>query len=201
MSLLYRVGRVLLNFFLRLYYRIEYHGVENIPADRKGGYIVACNHRSIIDPMIIAKYIPAQIFYMAKAELFEKPFLHTVLPMLGAFPVDRGKGDMGAVEHAIDLLHHGKVLGIFPEGTRSVDGTLGKPKSGTSVIASKTGADILPIGVIVPVKKTFRSRVVVAYGKLIPHEELVIENDSPAQIRQVTKRIWGEITALVEENR
>ena len=110
--------------WIRVMYHVEIVGRENVPRDR--GYILAANHRTNMDPIFVAAGVRAPIRYMAKVELFQKGKLFSwLLHRLGAFPVERGKGDTGAVEWAEQVVRSGAVLGMFPEGTRSKDGTPG----------------------------------------------------------------------------
>ena len=132
--------------WIRVMYHVEIVGRENVPRDR--GYILAANHRTNMDPIFVAAGVRAPIRYMAKVELFQKGKLFSwLLHRLGAFPVERGKGDTGAVEWAEQVVRSGAVLGMFPEGTRSKDGTPGKPKSGavsyTHLRAHETGRNLV----------------------------------------------------------
>ncbi|MDE5564742.1 MAG: 1-acyl-sn-glycerol-3-phosphate acyltransferase, partial [Oscillospiraceae bacterium] len=87
---------------------------------------------------------------------------------LGAFPVERGKGDTAAIEQAIANVQHGTNLLIFPEGTRSKDGKVGRGKTGVALVAAKAGADVVPVGINFEGKLHFRSKITVRVGKTIP---------------------------------
>lgn len=197
MSLLFRFGRFLLMTCMRVVHRITYEGMENIP--KQGGYIICANHRTDMDPVYLAWKVDQQLYFMAKAELFRIPVLRSIMRGLEAFPVERGKGDTGAIDFATNIVKDGKILAMFPEGTRSKDGKLLKGKSGISVIASKAGADILPVGIKFEEPLHFRSTIRVRYGKMIRHEELKIEDNKPSDIKDATKRIMAEIAALLED--
>ena len=121
-----------------IYYNIKWEGVENVPKD--GGNIFASNHRSYQDPVFIALHARIPLSYMAKEELFQgnKAFKN-LITALGAFPVSRGKGDTGAIDTSIEKLQLGRNLAIFPEGTRSLDGKVGKGKTGVALIAAVAG--------------------------------------------------------------
>ena len=85
----YYLGKIITGFIFRIWFHIEFHGQENQPQDR--GYILCCNHRSALDPVLIAQKIKKPIRYMAKMELFQNPFVGFIIRHLGAFPVARGK--------------------------------------------------------------------------------------------------------------
>lgn len=108
------------------------------------GYIMASNHVSDMDPVMLGLAFHKPLNFMAKEELFRIPVFNSIIRALGAFPVARGKGDQAAIDHAVGIVKNGGVLGIFPEGTRFKDGKLHRLKSGAVVIAAKTGADVLP---------------------------------------------------------
>ncbi|MBC8545384.1 1-acyl-sn-glycerol-3-phosphate acyltransferase [Clostridiaceae bacterium NSJ-31] len=182
---------------MRIWHRISVEGVENLPDH--GGYIICSNHRTNLDPLYIAWKGQFQLYFMAKAELFHVPVLGFLIKRLGAFPVERGKGDTSAIDHAIEILQSGRVLAIFPEGTRSKDGKLLRGKSGISLIASRSGADVLPVGIKYTEPVKFRSKIVIRYGKLIPNSELTIVDNKPSDIKAATTRIMSAIGALLED--
>ena len=183
-----------------LAYQVRYQGTENIP--QKGGYILVSNHRSMADPVVIANRLDQQLFFMAKAELFENPIAGWGLRRLGAFPVDRGKGDMGAVDWAIDLLRKGDVLAMFPEGTRAPTQEPLRPKSGAAFIARATKADVLPCGVVLEKEGPGKPRITVRYGRLIPYDRLGFgEELSPREIKTATNFIWAQVLELIQEVR
>jgi 1-acyl-sn-glycerol-3-phosphate acyltransferase len=118
---------------------------------------------------------------------------------MGAFPVVRGKGDMGVIDESIKRLKKGRNLVIFPEGTRSKDGKVGKGKTGVALIAAKANVDVVPVGIIFEGELKFRKRVVVKFGKPINAETLKIaESPTPAELKNLKLTIMSEITKLVE---
>ena len=127
----------------RLIYRVRYVGKENIP--REGKLIVCSNHKSVVDPFLLAMPFKRQIRFMAKSELFENKFVGSLITALGAFSVDRGVGDSNALDRCGEILEQDGAVGIFIEGTRSLDGKLGKPKSGAVMLAHQHQAPILPV--------------------------------------------------------
>ena len=128
--------------FLRTVLRLEISGAGHVPAT--GPVILVANHESIWDPFILGVLTTRPIHYMAKAELFGYPVLRQVMHGFGAFPVDRGGGDMRALRHGIDLLRRGEVLGVFPQGTSKQDAPR-RFHRGAARLALLTGAPIVPV--------------------------------------------------------
>ncbi|MEN3028047.1 MAG: lysophospholipid acyltransferase family protein [Aquificaceae bacterium] len=126
----------------RKLFRVEVHGVENIPP---GPCIVASNHRSHLDPPVLNSVFPEPLRFLAKEELFRVPLLGRLLPHMGALPVRRGSGDLEVLELALELLHFGCKVGIFPEGSRANPGEFLKPKLGAGLLAIKSQKPILPV--------------------------------------------------------
>ena len=194
----YYLGKIVTGFIFRIWFHMEFYGQENQPRDR--GLILCCNHRSALDPVLIAQKIKKPIRYMAKIELFQNKFVSFIIRRLGAFPVARGRGDTSAIDTAVETVKKGHVLGLFPEGTRSHDDQLLRFKSGAAVIASKSGGDLLPAAIWYG-GKGFRSRVVIRYGKPIANSQIVIEENSTKQIKAVVALLHDEVEKLLEETR
>lgn len=193
---LYALGKGATYVLVRALFKMEYTGLENIPAG--GGYILASNHRSNFDPMVIAHKIKPQVHYLAKDELLSNPVSRLIISNLGVVPVKRGQGDTQALAKAGEYIHAGGVIGIFPEGRRAKDGVPLRPRSGVSIIAGQTGADILPVGVTYHGGVRAGSRVSVRYGPLIPNARLGIDPDCPSSIKASSRIIMDEILGLVQ---
>jgi len=129
--------------------RIAIEGGEHLPDEP--GVIVASNHLSILDPPLItvavARLTGRQVRYMAKAEAFSMPVVGPILRAYGGFGVRRGQADREAYRAAQDVLASGAWLGLAPEGTRSRSGHLGEPKAGVALLAIRSGATVLPVGI------------------------------------------------------
>ena len=142
---LYRILHVLFPAFFRLFGAKDY-GAENMPPE--GGVIVAANHMSNWDPPFLASFLQRPVSYMAKQELFEIPIFGTVIRWLFAFPVRRGAADRSAVKAAVKELRAGRCVGIFPEGTRSKDGEVHHFGAGVALLASMSGAPVVPAAIV-----------------------------------------------------
>jgi 1-acyl-sn-glycerol-3-phosphate acyltransferase len=126
----------------RWLYKVEVTGAERIPA---GPVILVANHESLFDPWILALATPRPVRYMAKSELWKHRLVGAAIESFGAFPVERGTGDTIALTRAADLLRHGSVLGIFPQGTSKR--LPERPyHRGAARLALSTGAALVPVG-------------------------------------------------------
>src|SRR5271165_1741295 len=189
---LYWTLRAILVPFFLVYFRLQRVGREHLP--RSGPLLLASNHRSFLDPFVIGTLVRRPVYYMAKRELFEKPWQAWVLNALGAFPVDRGTGDREAMETARMILERGDCVVVFPEGTRVRPGPLGDPRRGVGRLALETGALVAPVAVIgtEDVRRGWRIRprkVRLRVGRPLrfPH----LERCSPTLATGVTERIWA----------
>lgn len=192
------VIRPLGNLICKTLFKVEYEGLENL--DRNGGFIIAPNHILEFDPLFIAMADKRLFHYIAKSEIFENPIVNKAATHLNAFPIVRGKGDMTAVNYAIELIRRGEVLCIFPEGTRSPDGTPQRAKSGVGLMARKTGADVIPTAIYIEDKSKKGSRVVVKFGKAIKNEDLgFTDGGKTKENKAAANIIMDEIIRLWEE--
>ena len=188
---LFAVRLILTPFFL-VYLRMQRIGREHIPSE--GPVVLASNHRSFFDPFIIGTMTRRPVYYVAKKELFTyNRFVSWVLNALGAFPVDRGAGDQETIETAKAILARGEIVLMFPEGTRTRPGPLGKPRRGVGRLALEAGAPVVPIAIIgtEDIRRGWRIRprkVRLRAGR--PMQFPTVENASPALAGAVTDRIW-----------
>tara|TARA_B100001029_G_C15034329_1_gene439116 strand:- start:889 stop:1515 length:627 start_codon:yes stop_codon:yes gene_type:complete len=126
-------------------FRPRYLGRDKIPVD--GPLIIAANHLSHIDPAFIMTATKRPVSYMSKKEHFDGALRRLVFKQVGVIPVDRDAGGKDALKGAIDILEEGGAIGIFPEGTRSRDGKMGKGKTGVARLAALTGAAVVPVAI------------------------------------------------------
>lgn len=125
--------------------RVEVSGRSNVPTD--GPLIAVSNHLNNVDAVLLAIFVPRPIHFLTKIEMFQIPVIGTLAEWYGGVPVHRGQADRAAIERTVALLRAGEVVGIFPEGTRGRTRQLQAPKPGLSLIAARSGASILPIGI------------------------------------------------------
>ena len=186
------------NLFCKTYYKVEYIGLENI--DRKDGFIIAPNHITEFDPLLIAMASKRLFYYIAKCELFQNPLLAKAIVGLNGFPIMRGKGDMRAINYAVELVRRGEVLCIFPEGTRSADGMPHEAKSGVGYIARHAAADVVPTAIYMEDKDKKGSKVIVKFGKPIRYSDMgFTDGGKTSENKRVAKRVMDEIVRLWEE--
>lgn len=184
--------------FYIVVYNITVVGKENIPT-AKGGYIIASNHVSNNDPPVVGITFKGKYTFMAKEELFQKnPIFTWLITKLGAFPVKRGAKDgANAIAKALESLKQGRIFVIFPEGTRSKDGTLGRAKSGVTLIAAQAKAPVVPVFIKYGRKK-FRRNILVSVGEMIPAETFDVDLEDKRSLKQLSSTIMGEIAKLQE---
>ncbi|RJS66944.1 lysophospholipid acyltransferase family protein [Priestia filamentosa] len=184
---IYGFARGVVKSILTPLFRVEIIGEENIPKD--AGVIVCSNHISNFDPPVVGMTFPRPVYFMAKAELFKVPGLKTLLPKIYAFPVKRGLSDRDALRKGISILKEGGALGLFPEGSRSKDGKLGKGMAGVGFFALRSNAVIVPCAVIGPYKPFKKLQVV--YGKPIDVTEMRKERVSSEEVTEVVMKEIG----------
>lgn len=141
----YKIIKFFLSLILKIFYRIETKGLDNIP--KHGRAVLCSNHLNILDPIVLAIAIPRTISFMAKKELFRNKFLVNVLRLLTAFPVDREGSDLSAIRTSLKILQNERVLGIFPEGTRKSKMDLESVKPGIGLISIKAKSPIIPVAI------------------------------------------------------
>jgi len=188
--------RLVFRLFFKIFYTVEVIDKKNLP--EKGPALLCSNHIGELDMFFIGYKIKRWVHYMAKEELFSIPVVGTVIRLLGAFPVKRGKGDIRAVKTAMKLLEQGHIVGIFPEGTRT-GGKRGNPvkiKPGSALFAIKCGVPIVPVAI----KGSHRlfGKVKVIFGKpfmldIDRNKKYTIE-----EMTQISRNIMKKVYTLLE---
>ncbi len=195
--MLYALARNIVSFIFHIIYKITVTGRENIPKE-KGGYIIASNHVSNLDPPMVGIVFRGKYTFMAKDELCHvNPLFTWLIKRLGAFPVKRGAKDLAAIDKALESLNKGRIFVIFPEGTRSKTGELGKPKSGVAITAIKAAAPVVPVFVKYGGKR-FRRRVSISVGEMMSAENFAVDIADKHEIRRVSEMIMERIAGLKE---
>jgi glycerol-3-phosphate dehydrogenase (NAD(P)+) len=192
--IVYWISRAILQPFFHLYFRLSRIGREHIP--ETGPVIFASNHRSFLDPFIMGVCSRRPMYYVAKREIFANPLVAWFVGSLGAFPVNRGAGDADMLETARAILARGDQVLMFPEGTRTRPGALGRPKRGIGRLALETGAPVVPVAMIgtEAVRKGWRIRphkIRVRIGSPLTFPE--VDDVSPQLAGAVTDRIWPNV--------
>jgi 1-acyl-sn-glycerol-3-phosphate acyltransferase len=125
---------------------LKVYGLQNIP-DR-GGALIVSNHQSYLDPILLGARLRRPLSYIAKHELFEiTPAFTWLLRSLGSFPVRQGHGDLRALKESIERLHDGYLLNIYPEGSRTPDGEIGKIEKGIALIERRAHVPVIPVAI------------------------------------------------------
>lgn len=185
--------------------RLTVEGREHVPP--KGGCVVACNHSMGPDYVALGYAASRQVFYLAKSDIFGvHPLLDRFLLAVGTFPIKRGQQDRSAIQASVELVQSGKVLGMFPEGTRSRDGVLGEGRSGAARIAIDAGVPILPVVVLnsdelfqrMLLRRWRRPHVTVRFGPLIMPKP---DNRSSAYVHELTHEIMVALATLMPPER
>jgi len=159
----YKIAVIVLKVLVFIIFDLEVYNRENLD-NIDGGLIICGNHRSMIDPVILAVSTKRQIHFMGKKELFENKFLSFLFRSLGAFPVDRKGVSLSAIKNSLNVLNKGGILGIYPEGTRIKTGFDEKnAKSGIALIANKAKVGIMPVYLDGPYK--FRGKLRLYIGE------------------------------------
>ena len=203
MPLLYRAIHTVLPPILTAMYRPSVEGLENVPTD--GPAILASNHLSFLDHFLLPAYIDRPIFFLGKSDYFsgwQKYFFENV----GVMPIDREGGDAGerSLRKGQEILDAGKLLGIYPEGTRTPDGRLYRGKTGPVRLALRTGVPILPVAMVGVFEilppgarlPRFGGKVGVRIGKPLDFRRYDGQDDNRFALRSATDELMYELMLL-----
>ncbi|MCC8159813.1 MAG: 1-acyl-sn-glycerol-3-phosphate acyltransferase [Oscillospiraceae bacterium] len=188
----YRICYAIVRFALLFVFRLKFVGRENLP--KEGGAIVAFNHTSNWDPVVAGLSSGRKLRFMAKEELFENPVFGALISRLGAFPVHRGKGDIGAIKSSLKILSEGEVMLMFPEGHRIKDGRKVKAKPGIALIAQRAKVPVVPV--CISGKYAWLHKITVTYGKPISLEEYYGKRLEQEKIQEIADGILDRVRAL-----
>jgi 1-acyl-sn-glycerol-3-phosphate acyltransferase len=189
----YTASRALCKFVISALYGFRSIAAENVPAT--GAVIVACNHVSYLDPVVLGIGFLRPVTYLAKKELFAIPVLGPIITGLGVYPLDRQAGGVAAVRAALRALKDGRCVGIFPEGTRNLTGQV-EGKGGAALLGALSGAPVVPAAISGTRHARPFQRIRVVYGEPI-HVERTRKADGD-DLEKWTEEIMRRIRALEE---
>ena len=192
---LFFAGKAFFRFCFNFIFRGKTEGAENIP--KNGGVIIAPNHISAWDPPLAGAVMERPLNFMAKQELFDIPVLGFIIRRTNAFPVKRGRQDMSAMRNAFALLESGNVLLMFPEGTRSKDGKIGKARAGVGMVSCHAQVPVVPVR-IENTNKIFKFRKIkIKFGlPIYPPKEF-----SKDDYLKISQKALDAIESMSSENR
>lgn len=181
----------IMQIVVKLIYRVSITGESNLNIDN--GYVLTANHRSNWDVVVLYAMLNKELNFMAKAELFENKLFAWALKKFGAFPVKRNANDLGAVKQAMHILNNGKILAIFPEGTRHAEVDVDNAKAGAVLFASRCQKPIVPIAISGNYR--FGAKLSISVGEPIYFAEKKL---SPDELNVNTIAVMKKIKELAE---
>ena len=196
--IVYYFGWSFFRVITKLFFGIKIKGKENFP--KTGGFILAPNHQSYLDPPVVGSWAPRVVYFMTKSELFKNPILGWYLFHTNARPVKRGMMDKSAIKLTLDIIAEGQGMTIFPEGTRSVTGEFLEAKAGIGMIASKAKCPIIPTYVsgFNNLKGCFwgKDKLTITYGEMIPYEWIEAQGTGKESYIIIAQRVMEEISKI-----
>ncbi len=188
-------------------FNVVTEGLEHVPGE--GGAVVAANHASFFDPVFLGSMVDRPIRWMAKAELFRHPVSSFFFGRAGQIKVDRvSGGNQEAVDRCVELVAEDRLVGIFPEGGRSIDGSLRRGKTGVARVAMRTGAPVIPVALnsydVLPKHArvpALDDPLVIMFGEPLSFSGEGKRVGDREACREVTDAVMGEIARLLERAR
>lgn len=200
-KVLYSVGQAVCRPIMKVFYRYKFINNNSIP--HEGAYIIASNHMSFSDPVLLGLGQRRRLFFMAKQELFKNKFFAGLIRALGAFPVERGAGDGKAIKTGEDLIKEGNVMTIFIEGGRTKTGKFMRPRSGCALVAQQMQVPVIPACITITgnPKHRFAKRVIHFGDPLTPQQLGLTPDGDRRQLKNATNMIMDEIKKMREQDR
>ena len=196
----YRFFRAVLYYPICFICNLRIKGRENEPTPEEGTYLVIAPHRTWADPIYLCAALRHwQPHFMAKQELFKIPLLRGLIRSLGAYPVNRGGADVGAIKRTIGMLKAGVCVGMFPQGHRynKVDPRKTPIKTGAAMIALKAGVPVLPVYIKEKDNRHFPfCKKTLIIGKPITLEEMNYNPEAPGEYQRVAEYLFERLCEL-----
>jgi 1-acyl-sn-glycerol-3-phosphate acyltransferase len=200
MTPIYRLGYTISKIVAKLGFRLRTYGRENLIED--GPAILASNHASYLDPPLVGVSCRKDVYFLARKSLFERPVIGPLIAQLNTIPVDRDRGDVGAVRAMIKLLKSGNRVLVFPEGTRSKDGNLQAARAGVGLLIAKSLVPVVPVRVFGSYAALPRSGgirfvpITIVIGKPLFFTKQDLGDDERAAYQVLSDRVMAAIAAL-----
>jgi len=167
----------------KIYFRMGRRGLENVP--RRGAVILAANHSSFLDPPALGSACPRKVHFLIMRRVYDMARFRWFYVGMEAIPVSSERQDALALRQALRMLRRGEVVGVFPEGERRADGQLGEPRLGAALLAARSGAPVVPVGIrgafrALPPQGLFPkpSRLEVVFGPALRWDGSTVDRDS-----------------------
>ena len=203
--LTWAIGRPTIGMLARVASRLKVYGKDRMPLD--GGCVVASNHFSWLDPVVLGVASPRPLYYMAKIEAHRAPGLGAFIRAFGCFPVRRGESDREAVRTMRRIVAEGNALGLFAEGTRQRSGVPGEVQAGAAMVAIQEGVPVLPVAIhgSQSWSVTRLQPVSIAWGEPLALDGLPKGGkgykEASVEIQREIRRLWEWLVAQHEHGR
>lgn len=190
-----KIIKAFLHFLVLVVYRAKKVGEKNIP--KEGSYIICANHVHALDAPTLVLSLKREVIFIAKEELFENCILKWLGDAFDVIAIKRGKGDIDAMKLSFKAIKQGKLLGLFPEGTRNGMAKGEKVHNGAALIALKTNTKIIPVGI----QGSFKAfkKVKFNIGKPMDFSEYASQKNDKEVLDKITKKVMDEVVRLTNE--
>lgn len=203
--MLYYIGYSLFWIFFKTYFRLKVSGLDNVP--ETGAVIITSNHESFLDPPLVGVSVSNRsTYFMARDTLFKNRVFGFILKRVHSFPVNRGTGFRGGFNKALELLKEGKLILVFPEGTRSYDGKLQRGKAGAGMLIYDAKVPVIPCYVDGSYEAMPRSsklilpkKICIKFGKPIKLDDFYKLEESKEVFQKICDRVMDAIKEINDE--
>jgi len=190
--MLYGFLRAIIIIVSKVLFGFKVEGKENIPKD--SSFILAANHLSNLDPVILGAASPVRVYFLAKRELFKNRYFAAFLKKVGAFPLERSKPDVSALKKAINILRESKPIVIFPQGRRG--DVFAKPLGGVGFLFKKTHKPIVIAKITGTDKVLPRGSKIMRFHKITVSFRILNEQFGDNKYDEIASKVWGNIRSM-----